>query len=128
MKDQYPQDETTLNTLRKQYPKIEAFLREHGYDFAEAIGLHAPEDEMVLCLAKFAKTFGGRQWQNFKDEIDRARCNAVQGFMGGSPGVDNGDLRTAIALLIQAHNQACDLMAASQRRPPHRPPRPARQP
>src|ERR1035438_2069817 len=121
MKDQNPRENPTLKNLQKQYPKIEAFLREHGYDFAEAVGLHAPRDEMVLFLAKFAKTFGGRRWLNFNDDIDRARYTAIQGFMDGSPDVDDKELRMAIALLIQSYSQACDLMAASQRRPPYLP-------
>jgi hypothetical protein len=112
-------NEKTLSALVKEQPEIAAWLKEHKDSLYEALHVWPFEDAtMIAVLANIRRYIGGNH-PLFKDEWGQARCETFARIARGEP-VDLGELRMAIALLLQAYGGACDALERLRR--PSRPP------
>jgi hypothetical protein len=118
----------TLKKLAAEETKIQEWLKLRKDEFYEALGLWPGDDDtMVLVLAKLCKFFDG-QWSGYKDDIDRAGCDALSPFLRKQE-VDQEELRSAVALLVQRFNAACERIHQLESRPRPQPrPNPPRPP
>jgi hypothetical protein len=69
-------DRDTLKKLSSEHVKLREWLQMNRDSFCQAIGMWADNDTLVLMLVKMREYAGGR-FPMFKDDIDRARCDAI---------------------------------------------------